>query len=105
MGVRLHQGVRATGIRVRKGRVEGVVTNTGFVATEVVVNAGGPWTVEIGRFEGKDIKGVRDLRVFARQDPDYEELRARKAELPKTRFDDAHDPEHVEGLNWLSKRF
>jgi glycine/D-amino acid oxidase-like deaminating enzyme len=51
MGVRLHQGVRATGIRVRSGRVEGIPTDEGFVATEVVVNAGGPWAVEIGKWE------------------------------------------------------
>jgi len=37
MGVRLRQGVRATGIRVQKGRVTGVVTDEGFVATGVVV--------------------------------------------------------------------
>ena len=38
MGVRLRQGVRATGIRVRKGQVQGVLTDEGFMATEVVVN-------------------------------------------------------------------
>lgn len=52
MGVALCQGVRATGIRVRKGRVEGVVTDQGFVATGTVVNAGGPWAIEIGRWVG-----------------------------------------------------
>jgi len=50
MGAKLHQGVRATGIRVRKGKVEGVITNKGFVATEMVVNAGGPWAIEIGKW-------------------------------------------------------
>ncbi len=55
MGVKLRQGVRATGIRVRRGRVEGVVTDKGFVATGTVVNAGGPWTIEIGRWVGIEI--------------------------------------------------
>ncbi len=50
MGVKLCQGARATGIRVRKGQVEGVLTDNGFVATQVVVNARGPWAVEIGRW-------------------------------------------------------
>jgi sarcosine oxidase subunit beta len=54
-GVRLHQGMRATGIRVRSGRVEGVETDKGFIATPVVVNAGGPWAVEIGGWIGVDI--------------------------------------------------
>ena len=55
MGVRLYQGVRATGIRVRNGRVEGVETEQGFVSTRVVVNAGGPWAIEIGGWVGVDI--------------------------------------------------
>ena len=55
MGVKLCQGTRATDIRVRKGRVEGVVTDEGFVATGTVVNAGGPWAIEIGRWAGVEI--------------------------------------------------
>ncbi|MCP4539617.1 MAG: FAD-binding oxidoreductase [Chloroflexi bacterium] len=55
MGVKLCQGVRATGIRVRSGQVEGVVTDEGFVATRTVVNAGGPWAIEIGRWVGVEI--------------------------------------------------
>jgi sarcosine oxidase subunit beta len=54
-GVKLHQGVRATGIRVGNGRVEGVDTDEGFVATRLVVNAGGPWAIEIGRWVGVEI--------------------------------------------------
>ena len=54
-GVKLYQGVRATGIRVRNGRVEGVDTDEGFVATKLVVNAGGPWAIEIGRWVGVEI--------------------------------------------------
>jgi sarcosine oxidase subunit beta len=62
MGVKLHQGVRATGIRVRKGRVTGVVTDDGVVATDVVVNAGGPWAIEIGRWAGVEIPIVNSAR-------------------------------------------
>lgn len=54
-GVRLYQGVHATGIEVRHGKVEGVYTNKGEVSTKVVVNAGGPWAVEIGRWLDVDI--------------------------------------------------
>ena len=62
MGVKLCQGARATGIRVRKGRVEGVLTDKGFVATQVVVNAGGPWAVEIGRWIGVEIAIINSAR-------------------------------------------
>lgn len=62
MGVKLRQGVRATGIRVRQGRVEGIVTNKGFVATKVVVNAGGPWAIEIGKWVGVEIPIVNLAR-------------------------------------------
>jgi sarcosine oxidase subunit beta len=54
-GVKLYQGVRAIGIQVRSGQVEGVDTDEGFVATRLVVNAGGPWAMEIGRWVGVEI--------------------------------------------------
>jgi glycine/D-amino acid oxidase-like deaminating enzyme len=62
MGVRLHQGVRATGVRVRNGRVEGVMTDEGFVAAPVVVNAGGPWAIEIGSWVGVEIPITNSAR-------------------------------------------
>ncbi|MGC8874605.1 MAG: NAD(P)/FAD-dependent oxidoreductase [Chloroflexia bacterium] len=55
MGVRLRQGVRATGIRVRSGRVEGVETDRGFFPAPMVVNAAGPWAAEVGRWVGIDV--------------------------------------------------
>ena len=39
------------------------------------------------------------------EDDEYEELMARKAELPETRFGDCYDVEHVERTNRLTKRF
>lgn len=62
MGVRLDEGVRATDIRVRKGQVEGVGTDQGFVATRVVVNAGGPWAIDIGRWVGVEIPIINSAR-------------------------------------------
>jgi hypothetical protein len=38
------------------------------------------------------------------EDEEYEELMARKAALPKTRFGDAYDPGHVESINRLTLR-
>jgi kynurenine formamidase len=36
-------------------------------------------------------------------DDEYEELMARKAQLPKTRFGDCYDPAHVEHINRLTR--
>jgi len=55
MGVELWQGVQATGIRIHKGHVEGVETSAGFIATPVVVNAAGPWAVEVARWVGVEL--------------------------------------------------
>jgi hypothetical protein len=38
-------------------------------------------------------------------DDEYEALMTRKAKLPQTRFGDCYDPEHVERINRLTKRF
>jgi len=38
-------------------------------------------------------------------DAEYEELMARKAGLPKTRFGDGYEPEHVESIERLTRRF
>lgn len=54
-GVKLYQRVRATGIAVGKGRVEGVHTEEGFVSTRSVVNAAGPWAIDVGRWVGVEI--------------------------------------------------
>ncbi|MFH1928410.1 MAG: cyclase family protein [Chloroflexota bacterium] len=39
------------------------------------------------------------------EDDEYEELIARKGKLPTTRFGDCYNPEHVESINKLTKRF
>jgi len=55
IGATLHQGVKATGIRVRHGKVEGIRTEQGFISSRTVVNAGGPWAKEIGRWVDVEI--------------------------------------------------
>ena len=62
MGVGLYPGVRATGIEIRDGQVEAVQTDQGDVLTNVVVNAGGPWAIEIGRWAGVEIPIVNLAR-------------------------------------------
>jgi len=54
-GARLLTDVEVTDIRVESGRVRGVITDQGEVATPVVVNAAGPWVGEVGKMAGVDI--------------------------------------------------
>ncbi|MBA3246107.1 MAG: FAD-binding oxidoreductase [Actinobacteria bacterium] len=53
-GLELLEGCEATAIEIERGRVGGVVTSQGTIATGVVVNAGGPWGDRIGRMVGVD---------------------------------------------------
>ena len=49
---------RVSGIRVERNRVVGVETDKGFIATDVVVNAGGIFAAEIGRLAGVNVPVV-----------------------------------------------
>jgi arylformamidase len=61
----------------------------------------------IGFFPWRFVDGESCIgRCVAMVDDDeYDELMARKAELPQTRFGDCFDPEHVERINRLTQRF
>jgi glycine oxidase len=48
LGVSLETGIAVTSLKVERGRLSGIETSRGFVATENVVIAGGAWTSEIG---------------------------------------------------------
>lgn len=67
-GARFLTEAEVTGIRLSGGRVEGVVTKAGEIATRTVVLAAGAWTGEVGRTAGLDIPIVpvrRQLMVTA----------------------------------------
>ncbi len=56
MGVRMHTGVRVTGLeRSADGALSGVLTDHGAFRTEVVINAGGMWARQVGQFVGVDL--------------------------------------------------
>jgi sarcosine oxidase subunit beta len=55
LGVRALTGVEVTGLRVEGGRIAGVETPSGSIATRVAFNAAGPWAGVIGRMAGVDI--------------------------------------------------
>ena len=53
-GLHVYEGSEVLGISTAAGRVTGVVTGDGEIATGVVVNACGPWGDRIGRMVGVD---------------------------------------------------
>ncbi len=52
MGVHIHPGTTVTGIDVREGKVVGVKTDRGDIATGTVVSAVAGWTSEVCRMAG-----------------------------------------------------
>jgi glycine cleavage system aminomethyltransferase T/glycine/D-amino acid oxidase-like deaminating enzyme len=54
-GARIVEGVTATGFTSTRGRVTGVVTDRGTIATEVVVNAAGMWARQLGELAGVSV--------------------------------------------------
>jgi sarcosine oxidase subunit beta len=55
LGARLKEGVEVTGIDVASGRVQGVRTSAGDIATRMVINCAGAWAASIGRLAGLEI--------------------------------------------------
>jgi len=56
MGVKIHTGVRATGIEVSpQGEVKGVLTDHGWIRTELVINAAGLWGPRVAAMAGLKI--------------------------------------------------
>lgn len=55
LGGKSFNNVEVTGIKVEAGRVVGVETSKGFIATLMVVNAAGPWAGLVGEMAGVKI--------------------------------------------------
>ncbi|MEP6752589.1 MAG: FAD-binding oxidoreductase [Candidatus Dormiibacterota bacterium] len=55
LGARLKEGVEVTAIDIASGRVQGVRTSAGDIATRLVINCAGPWAASIGRLAGLEI--------------------------------------------------
>jgi sarcosine oxidase subunit beta len=60
-GARLWLDTPVTGIEVERGRVAGVVTSRGLVATRAVVNCAGAWAAGVARLAGAELP-VEPLR-------------------------------------------
>lgn len=68
-GVKLYQGQKACGLRVERGRVTGVETENGLVATNMVVNAAGPWAGEVGKWAHIDLPLANKVRTIVMTGP------------------------------------
>src|ERR1700686_3353558 len=55
LGARLKEGVEVRGVDVAGGRVQGVTTSAGDVATRLLFNYAGAWSASIGRMAGLEI--------------------------------------------------
>jgi sarcosine oxidase subunit beta len=60
-GAKLWRDTAVTAIKLEQGRIAGVETARGPVATRTVIDAAGPWAAEIARFAGIDLP-VEPLR-------------------------------------------
>ena len=71
-GVEVREGVAFTGLQTSGGRVTGVGTSSGPVATERVVLTGGPQLAEVGRLAGGRVHagGTRHQVVVTEPHPD-----------------------------------
>ena len=58
LGVRVHQGTSAIAIESANGRITGVVTDRGRIATDTVVCAAGAWSAAVGEMVGIEIPVV-----------------------------------------------
>jgi sarcosine oxidase subunit beta len=54
-GIEIHPHTEVTGIRMENGRVQGVLTNRGHIATRTVVNATAGWCSTIAHMVGIDL--------------------------------------------------
>jgi sarcosine oxidase subunit beta len=69
-GVEIRRGEEVTGIRTESGRVIGVETSSGAIATPRVVNAAGAWAQGIGKLAGVAVPVTPERRhIFIAQPP------------------------------------
>ncbi len=68
-GVKLYQGEKALGLKIENGRVIGVETSDGLIATNIVVNAAGPWAREVAGWARVEIPLTNKVRTIVMTGP------------------------------------
>ena len=53
-GLKLYEGVSAVGVEIQNSKSTGVQTDKGLIKTPIIINAAGPWGVEIGKWVNKN---------------------------------------------------
>jgi dimethylglycine oxidase len=88
-GATFHSNTSVTGIEVKNGRVQAVITPAGRIAAEKVVCAAGIWGPVIGRMVGVPIPLMPMQHLYVKTAP-LEELAGQKQELrhPIVRYQD-----------------
>lgn len=64
LGARIVTNTRVTGIEISRGAVTGLRTSRGDLATELVVNAAGPWAGALARLAGLELPVVPVLHEY-----------------------------------------
>lgn len=54
-GVEVLQRTTVTGLKIERGRIQGVRTNNGEIPTHIIINVAGPWGSEIAAMAGVEI--------------------------------------------------
>ena len=77
LGAEVHTQTAATDLVMNGGRVVGVITEKGTIASPIVVNAAGPWAKKVGRWAGLDLPLTisREQDIIIRPTPDMQPLR------------------------------
>jgi sarcosine oxidase subunit beta len=76
LGLDVHEHTEVMDIEIENGRVVGVVTSEGPIATSIVVNAAGPWAARVGAMVGieYDLSLSREHEVVVELPPDFKPI-------------------------------
>jgi len=66
---KLDQSEKARGLKIQNGRVTGVETESGMVATKTVVNAAGPWAREVSGWAKVELPLTNKVRTIVMTGP------------------------------------
>ena len=69
LGARVVTNTRVFNIKVERGAVTGLMTNRGQIATEIIINAAGPWAGALARLAGIDMPIVPVLHEYFVTEP------------------------------------
>ena len=75
-GARLWLETHVTGIDVQRGKVAGIETTRGYVSTQTVVNAAGPWAAGVAQLAGVEVPVEPLRRQIVKTEP-FEQLSSR----------------------------